>query len=172
LEPSGPALDKPPDPEIVARLVDGDEGSVNLGGRREPAQFVLLEATCCAEPQGQEASGRSGVERQLREWQDEDSTRHGTLLIAKKRRVVGNVENGDEVLGKGISVGGPALAHALGELTRVSPLDVDHPLIVVAVCPICKVAGLGSGFPRRRRHRTSSNLWAERLSDGYEAAMR
>jgi len=150
LEPSGPALDKPPDPELVARLVDGDEGSVNLGGRREPAQFVLLEATWCAEPQGQEAGGRSGVERQLREWQDEDSTRHGTLLIAKKRRVVGNVE----------------------KLIRVSPLDVDHPLIVVAVRPICKVAGLGSGFPRRRRHLTSSNLRAERLSDGYEAAMK
>jgi hypothetical protein len=145
LEPSGPALDKPPDPELVARLVDGDEGSVNLGGRREPAQLVLLEATRGAEPQGQEASGRSGVERQFRGWQHEDSTRHGTLLIAKERRVVGDVENGDEALGKGICVGGPALAHALGELIRVPPLHVNHPLIVVAVCPRCKV--------RRRRSR-------------------
>jgi hypothetical protein len=148
LEPSGPALDEPPDAELVARLVDSDEGSVNLGGRREPAQFVLLETTWCVESQGQEASGRPGVERQLRGWQDEDSTRHWTLFIAKKRRVVGHVENGDELLGKGICVGGPAVADALGELIRVSPLHVDHPLIVVAVCPICKVA---TPSPRPRR---------------------
>jgi len=74
------------------------------------------------------------------------------------------------VLGKGISVGGPALAHALGELIRVSPLDVDHPLIVVAVRPICKVAGLGSGSlaedvtsPRRTSGRNVSRTAMKRL---------
>jgi hypothetical protein len=47
-------------------------------------------------------------------------------LSGQLQRLMGDVQSGDEVLGKGIYVGRPAFAHALGQVIRVLPLHVDQ----------------------------------------------